>query len=237
MPARPLQSLRHSVSTAGKSSWHWKASCQFRGRLQPLEGRNGSTLFDDSYNANPLSVCAAAEFLANLEGKSWLVLGDMKELGAGAKEMHREVGASARASGIDRLFALGDLSKILRGGIRRAEDSSETGYEETLIVFGRAAFIFKQLERAKDGYRVLPETDAARQMKNIMKDLVKHLAAVFSPLEYPDCDLEDELIAEYLDCDLEDELIAEYKHRAAAVNPNHEEHYAIYGDSDDSAII
>ena len=118
-----------------------------------------------------------------------------------------------------------------------AEDSSETGYEETLIVFGRAAFIFKQLERAKDGYRVLPETDAARQMKNIMKDLVKHLAAVFSPLEYPDCDLEDELIAEYLDCDLEDELIAEYKHRAAAVNPNHEEHYAIYGDSDDSAII
>jgi UDP-N-acetylmuramoyl-tripeptide--D-alanyl-D-alanine ligase len=82
-----------------------------KGRLQPLEGRNGSTLFDDSYNANPLSVCAAAEFLANLEGKSWLVLGDMKELGAGAKELHREVGASARASGIDRLFALGDLSR------------------------------------------------------------------------------------------------------------------------------
>ena len=35
----------------------------------------------------------------------------MKELGAGAKELHREVGASARTSGIDRLFALGELSK------------------------------------------------------------------------------------------------------------------------------
>lgn len=81
------------------------------GRIQPLEGINGCTLFDDSYNANPLSVVAAAEFLASLEGESWLVLGDMKELGDDAKELHREVGASARASGVDRLFALGDLSR------------------------------------------------------------------------------------------------------------------------------
>ncbi len=81
------------------------------GRLQPLQGSNGCTLFDDSYNANPRSVCAAAEFLAGLPGDNWLVLGDMKELGDDAADMHREVGASARASGVDRLFALGDLAK------------------------------------------------------------------------------------------------------------------------------
>jgi UDP-N-acetylmuramoyl-tripeptide--D-alanyl-D-alanine ligase len=81
------------------------------GRLQPLAGLNGCTLFDDSYNSNPLSAIAAAEFLASIDGESWLVLGDMKELGADAMELHREVGASARASGVDRLFALGDLSR------------------------------------------------------------------------------------------------------------------------------
>lgn len=81
------------------------------GRLQPLAGTNGCTLFDDSYNANPLSVIAAAEFIASLEGESWLVLGDMKELGEDAEDLHREVGASARASGVNRLFALGDLSR------------------------------------------------------------------------------------------------------------------------------
>ena len=81
------------------------------GRLQPLAGANGCTLFDDSYNANPLSTVAAAKFVASLDGESWLVLADMKELGEGAKDLHREVGASARASGIDRLFALGDLSR------------------------------------------------------------------------------------------------------------------------------
>lgn len=81
------------------------------GRLQPVAGINGCTLYDDSYNANPLSVHAAAEFLSALDGESWLVLGDMKELGDGAKDLHREVGASARASGIDRLFAIGELSQ------------------------------------------------------------------------------------------------------------------------------
>ena len=80
------------------------------GRLEPLRGAQGSTLFDDSYNANPVSVSAAAEFLAALPGRNWLVLGDMKELGDDAAELHREVGAAARASGIDRLFAFGDLA-------------------------------------------------------------------------------------------------------------------------------
>ncbi len=81
------------------------------GRLQALQGTNGATLFDDSYNANPLSVIAAAKFLSQLSGENWLVLGDMKELGPEAAALHREVGESARACGIDRLFALGDLSR------------------------------------------------------------------------------------------------------------------------------
>lgn len=81
------------------------------GRLQPLGAVSGATLFDDSYNANPLSVIAAAEFLSHLSGESWLVLGDMKELGDNAAALHREVGEAARACGVDRLFALGDLSR------------------------------------------------------------------------------------------------------------------------------
>jgi UDP-N-acetylmuramoyl-tripeptide--D-alanyl-D-alanine ligase len=80
------------------------------GRLQPVRAVGGATLFDDSYNANPVSVVAAAEFLAALPGKSWLVIGDMKELGDDAAELHREVGEAARASGIDRLFAFGELA-------------------------------------------------------------------------------------------------------------------------------
>ena len=80
------------------------------GRLQPVRGIHDATLFDDSYNANPLSVTAAAEFLATIPGESWLVLGDMKELGDDAAELHREVGEAVRTSGVDRLFAYGELA-------------------------------------------------------------------------------------------------------------------------------
>ena len=81
------------------------------GRLQVLSGINGATLYDDTYNANPLSVTAAAEFVASLEGTSYLVLGDMGELGKDAVQLHEQVGRAARDAGVDKLFATGDLAK------------------------------------------------------------------------------------------------------------------------------
>ena len=81
------------------------------GRLQALNGIKGATLYDDTYNANPLSVIAAADFIASLPGQSLLVLGDMGELGPGAPSLHREVGDAVLSAGVDRLFATGDLSK------------------------------------------------------------------------------------------------------------------------------
>ena len=82
------------------------------GRLRPLAGMRGCTIFDDSYNANPTSIVAAARFLASLEGDAWLVLGDMGELGDESEALHREVGAEARSVGIDRLLATGEAMKV-----------------------------------------------------------------------------------------------------------------------------
>ena len=81
------------------------------GRLQRVAGINGATIFDDSYNANPLSVVAAAEFLATVPGDNWLILGDMAELGDDAPRLHREVGEEVARAGIGRLFATGGLSR------------------------------------------------------------------------------------------------------------------------------
>jgi UDP-N-acetylmuramoyl-tripeptide--D-alanyl-D-alanine ligase len=81
------------------------------GRLQPLDGYNGASLYDDTYNANPLSVLAAAEFLVSLPGESYVVLGDMKELGDNELRLHQEVGEELRRYGVQRLFATGDLCR------------------------------------------------------------------------------------------------------------------------------
>jgi UDP-N-acetylmuramoyl-tripeptide--D-alanyl-D-alanine ligase len=81
------------------------------GRLQRAPCINGATLIDDTYNANPESVRAAIAVLAQEPGVKLLALGDMGELGEDAPELHSQVGRWARDAGIDRLFALGELSR------------------------------------------------------------------------------------------------------------------------------
>jgi UDP-N-acetylmuramoyl-tripeptide--D-alanyl-D-alanine ligase len=80
-----------------------------RGRLRAIAGRNGATIIDDSYNANPSSVHAALDHLAGLRGQRILVLGNMAELGPSAPALHKEVGEYARGR-CDRLFAIGELA-------------------------------------------------------------------------------------------------------------------------------
>jgi UDP-N-acetylmuramoyl-tripeptide--D-alanyl-D-alanine ligase len=81
------------------------------GRLAALPGPAGSLVIDDSYNANPASMRASIDTaleLARLRGgRAVLVLGDMLELGARAREEHEEVGRLAAQSGVAMLLACG----------------------------------------------------------------------------------------------------------------------------------
>ena len=85
--------------------------------LSPVAGRfnihslpGDITLIDDTYNANPESLQAALDVLTLSDGDSWLVLGDMGELGATAASLHAAVGRKARAAGVTRLYGLGELA-------------------------------------------------------------------------------------------------------------------------------
>jgi UDP-N-acetylmuramoyl-tripeptide--D-alanyl-D-alanine ligase len=83
--------------------------------VQPVKGRtvaqlatNGIRVIDDTYNANPTSMCAAVDILAGFSGRTVLVLGDIGELGAWAEEGHRQVGEYA-AGKVSALYAVGPL--------------------------------------------------------------------------------------------------------------------------------
>ncbi|MFB4393875.1 MULTISPECIES: UDP-N-acetylmuramoyl-tripeptide--D-alanyl-D-alanine ligase [unclassified Pseudomonas] len=83
------------------------------GAVQPVKGRavaqlapNGVRVIDDTYNANPTSMCAAIDILAGFSGRTLLVLGDIGELGQWAEEGHRQVGEYARGK-VDALYATG----------------------------------------------------------------------------------------------------------------------------------
>ena len=83
--------------------------------VQPVKGRavaqvtgTGLRIIDDTYNANPTSMCAAVDILAAFSGRTVLVLGDIGELGEWAEQGHREVGAYA-ADKVSALYAVGPM--------------------------------------------------------------------------------------------------------------------------------
>ncbi|WAW11127.1 UDP-N-acetylmuramoyl-tripeptide--D-alanyl-D-alanine ligase [Oxalobacter vibrioformis] len=78
------------------------------GRLQKKVAANGARLIDDTYNANPDSVLAAIDVLAQMDSPRVLVLGDMGEVGNEGSRFHEEIGAYAREKGIDHFFVLGE---------------------------------------------------------------------------------------------------------------------------------
>ena len=80
------------------------------GRLESQKGVNGARIFDDTYNANPASLDAAIEWLAEQSGVRCLVLGDMGELGDLGPRLHAEAGQKARLAGIDNLYCIGELA-------------------------------------------------------------------------------------------------------------------------------
>jgi len=81
-----------------------------QGRLTVTTSTAGYRVIDDTYNANPLSVSAAIDVLAQLEGERVMVLGDMAELGENANKLHAEIGRKVKQAGITSLYATGELS-------------------------------------------------------------------------------------------------------------------------------
>jgi UDP-N-acetylmuramoyl-tripeptide--D-alanyl-D-alanine ligase len=105
------------LGKAGRGARHVQLS-RLRGEEIPLSA--GGILINDCYNANPLSMAAALEHLAERarDHRKVAVLGDMAELGPGGAAYHREVGAAAARAGVDVLVAVGPLARGYVEGAR-----------------------------------------------------------------------------------------------------------------------
>lgn len=132
------------------------------GRLDIRKGVQSSYIIDDTYNANPLSLNAAIDVLTEMKGESYLVLGDMAELGELAAELHFEAGQQAKKKGVKKLFAMGEFSRNAVKG------------------FGEGAEFFEQrddliravLENINASTTVLVKGSRSMAMENVVNALV-----------------------------------------------------------------
>jgi UDP-N-acetylmuramoyl-tripeptide--D-alanyl-D-alanine ligase len=87
-------------------------------RMQVVRLANGTTLLNDSYNANPANVEAALRVLTRQAGRSVAVLGEMRELGAESDTLHQRIGALAAQLGVRVLVTVGARGEALATGAR-----------------------------------------------------------------------------------------------------------------------
>ncbi len=137
------------------------------GRLVAHALRSGAVLVDDSYNANPGSLAAAIDTLANSVNEAWLVLGDMRELGADEIALHARAGQQAKAAGIARLFALGELSAH---AVAAFGDGAQAFDSHDVLADALAAGL-------RPGVRVLVKGSRGSAMDRIVKALLQRDAA------------------------------------------------------------
>lgn len=137
------------------------------GAVQPVKGRtvaqlasNGMRVIDDTYNANPTSMCAAVDILAGFSGRTVLVLGDIGELGDWAEQGHRDVGEYARGK-VCALYAVGPLMA-----------HAVNAFGEQAWHFSTQAELIKALEAEQDtNTTILIKGSRSAAMENIVAAL------------------------------------------------------------------
>ncbi len=133
-----------------------------KGRMEVRSAR-GATLLVDCYNANPESTAAAIETLERWPGaaRRIAVLGDMLELGPGAAEIHRRIGARLRGA---ELWAVGEHAADYAAGAREAGGTPR--------VFDEIGTLAEALGRALDpGTVVLLKASHGARLERVLERL------------------------------------------------------------------
>ena len=148
-----------------------------RGRRLMLDlGTGEALLIDESYNANPASMCAALEVLGQApigpRGRRIAVLGDMLELGASAAGLHRDLAKAAESAGIDLVYCAGPLMRVLWDALPAARRG---GYAES------AALLEPEIVAAlRPGDAVMVKGSHGSRMAPIVAALTKRFRAAQS---------------------------------------------------------
>ncbi len=101
------------------------------GRNQWVKLESGARALFDAYNANPESMLAAVSNFSQLRAqgsRKFAVLGEMREMGAAAPLVHRELGEAVARAGFAGVLFIGPSSKEFAAGL------AAQGYSNTSVI-------------------------------------------------------------------------------------------------------
>ena len=139
-----------------------------------VERLRGITVINDCYNANPASMNAAVDLLAELGGtkQTVAVLGDMLELGPQSSAFHQDVGKHVAARHITSLVSCGKLGRQIAEGARRAGMAPDRVFEYP----SAAQAIDGVVSMVEPGSVVLVKASRGMRMEQVVEALRSRLA-------------------------------------------------------------
>ncbi|HEX6148984.1 UDP-N-acetylmuramoyl-tripeptide--D-alanyl-D-alanine ligase [Nocardioides sp.] len=144
-----------------------------RWRMELHERADGLVVVNDAYNANPASMTAALDALAQLgsrrSGRTVAVLGEMLELGEGATAAHHDVGRHAARTGVDLLVTVGPGAAPLADGA----ESYEGWQGEARRTAGRDEALAEVRENVAPDDVVLVKASRGAALEHVADGLLK----------------------------------------------------------------
>lgn len=134
-------------------------------RMNIIKTEYGLTIINDVYNANPVSMKASIDVLAQAEGRKVAILGFMGELGENEKQMHKQVGEYVGEKQIDVLISIGDMAEYYDEGAK------EKGTKEIHHFQSQQVFWQEGMSLLKKGDTILIKASRSRQFEKTVEKL------------------------------------------------------------------
>lgn len=127
------------------------------------------TVINDVYNANPNSMKATLDVLANVSGRKVAILGDMFELGSYSNNMHYDVGKYAIEKEIDELIFIGDNSYYMLEGAKSNKNS-----KSNINYFKNQDDFIKNIDKVlKQGDTILIKASRGMKLENTVDKIIR----------------------------------------------------------------
>ena len=161
----------HSLGISGKDMSRGLENYQQIPQRNEQIHYEGVTLINDAYNANPQSMREALKTLSefNTQGKRFLIIGDMLELGPLSESAHHELGQEIILSNVDHLVTVGPLASLVAESAKKnPRHPLQIGKFNT-----HAEAVSYLLRNVEKGDCLLIKGSRGTKMENIIQEYLK----------------------------------------------------------------